>query len=391
MGALDGLRVIEMAGIGPAPFCCMLLADMGADVLRIDRLTAADLGVPLPSKFDLLNRSKRSAALDLKSEQGLATVRELIAKADVVVEGFRPGVMEKLGLGPDVCLGLNPRLVFGRMTGWGQDGPLSQSAAHDLNYIALSGVLNSIGRKGQAPAVPLNVIGDFGGGSLYLAMGILAGVIQARVSGKGQVVDAAIIDGVASLLTMQYGLKQMGLWSDDRGAGLLNGGAPFYDVYETKDGLHVSIAAVEKRFYEELLERIGLNADDLPNEEGRYAAELPEQNDQASWEHMRERFAEIFKTRTRAEWCEILEGTDACFAPVLDMDECVTHPHNAARNMYVEVKGVLNPQPAPRFSRTPSEIKCPPPKSGADTEAALSDWGLSEDQIASLKAAKVIV
>ncbi len=390
MGALDGLRVIEMAGIGPAPFCCMLLADMGADVLRIDRLTAVDLGVPLPSRFDLLNRSKRSAALDLKSGQGLATVRELIAKADVVVEGFRPGVMEKLGLGPDVCLDLNPRLVFGRMTGWGQEGPLSQSAAHDLNYIALSGVLNSIGRKGQAPAVPLNVIGDFGGGSLYLAMGILAGVIQARVSGKGQVVDAAIIDGVASMLTMQYGLKQMGLWSDDRGAGLLNGGAPFYDVYETKDGLYVSIATVEKRFYEELLQRIGLNADDLPSEEGRYVAELPEQNDQASWEHMRDRFTEIFKTRTRAEWCEILEGTDACFAPVLDMDECVTHPHNAARKMYVEVKGVLNPQPAPRFSRTPSEIKCPPPKTGADTEAALADWGLSADRIAELKNARVI-
>ncbi|MCK9284191.1 MAG: CoA transferase [Rhodocyclaceae bacterium] len=390
MGTLDGVRVIEMAGIGPAPFCCMLLADMGAEVLRIDRLVASDLGVAVPSRFDLLNRNKRSAALDLKSAQGIETAKTLIAEADILIEGFRPGVMEKMGLGPDVCLDLNPRLVYGRMTGWGQDGPLSQAAAHDLNFIALSGMLSTIGHKGQAPAIPLNVIGDFGGGALYLAMGVLAAVIQARVSGKGQVVDAAIVDGVSNLLAMQYGFKQMNIWSDARGSGLLNGGAPFYNVYLTKDGGYVSIASVEEKFYAELIERIGLNADDLPNEEGRYAAELPEQNDQASWAHMQERFAEIFKTRTRAEWCEILEGTDACFAPVLDMDEAPMHPHFVARKMFADVDGVLNPQPAPRFSRTPSELKRPPPKVGADTAQALSDWGMSAAQIAELKEAKVI-
>jgi len=379
-----------MAGIGPAPFCCMLLADMGAEVLRIDRLVASDLGVAVPSRFDLLNRNKRSAALDLKSAQGIETAKTLIAEADILIEGFRPGVMEKMGLGPDVCLDLNPRLVYGRMTGWGQDGPLSQAAAHDLNFIALSGMLSTIGHKGQAPAIPLNVIGDFGGGALYLAMGVLAAVIQARVSGKGQVVDAAIVDGVSNLLAMQYGFKQMNIWSDARGSGLLNGGAPFYNVYLTKDGGYVSIASVEEKFYAELIERIGLNADDLPNEEGRYAAELPEQNDQASWAHMQERFAEIFKTRTRAEWCEILEGTDACFAPVLDMDEAPMHPHFVARKMFADVDGVLNPQPAPRFSRTPSELKRPPPKVGADTAQALSDWGMSAAQIAELKEAKVI-
>ena len=390
MGTLDGVKIIEMAGIGPAPFCGMLLADMGADVLRVDRLTASDLGVDVPTRLDLLNRSKRSIAVDLKSRQGLATVKELIARADVVIEGFRPGVMEKLGLGPDVCLQINPRLVFGRMTGWGQEGPLSQAAAHDLNFIALTGMLSTIGHKGQAPAIPLNVIGDFGGGALYLAMGVLAAVIQARSSGLGQVVDAAIVDGVSSLLTMQYSFKQTGIWSDERGSGLLNGGAPFYNVYQTKDGGYISIATVEEKFYAELLERIGLNADDLPNEEGRYAAELSAQNDQGSWAHMSLRFAEIFKTRTRAEWCEILEGTDACFAPVLDMNEAVTHPHNVARQMFTEVDGVLNPQPAPRFSRTPSAISRPPPKTGADADEALPGWGFSAEQISVLKRDRII-
>lgn len=379
MGALDGVRIVEMAGIGPAPFCGMLLADMGADVLRVDRLTASDLGVATPTKLDLLNRSKRSIAVDLKSEQGLATVKELIAKADVVIEGFRPGVMEKLGLGPDVCLQLNPRLVFGRMTGWGQDGPLSQSAGHDINYIAITGVLNAIGRRDQPPSIPLNVVGDFAGGSLYLAMGILAAVIQARSSGLGQVVDAAIVDGVANLLTMQRSFDQMGAWPTERGRGFLSGGAPYYDVYETSDGLFVSIGSVEKKFYEELLQKLGLE-----NEA------LPKQNDQRGWDVLRERFAAVFKTRTQAEWCAVFEGSDACFAPVLDMNEAVTHPHNVARRLFTEVEGVLNPQPAPRFSRTPSAISRPPSKTGADADAALPDWGFSAEQIATLKRDRVI-
>lgn len=380
MGPLSGIRVIEMAGIGPGPFCGMLLADMGADVVRIDRLTDSDRGVNFPTKLDLLNRNKRSIAIDLKSPQGLETVRELLKEADVLLEGFRPGVMEKLGLGPTECMAVNPRLVYGRMTGWGQDGPLSQAAGHDLNFIALTGVLDAIGRKGEPPSIPLNLIGDFGGGALYLAMGVLAAVIEARTSGAGQVVDAAIVDGVSSLMTMQYALKQMGAWPNPRGSNLLDGGAPFYAVYETKDGLYISIAPVEKRFYDELLDRIGLNA-----------ADLPKQNDPRGAEQMRAHFAEIFKRRTRAEWCEILEGTDACFAPVLSMDDCMAHPHNVGREMFVEVDGVLNPMPAPRFSRTVSELSRTPPKVGADTEQALSDWGLSAEKIRSLREAQIIV
>lgn len=379
MGPLSGVRVIEMAGIGPGPFCGMLLADMGADVVRIDRLSDSDRGVNFPSHLDLLNRNKRSVAIDLKSPQGLETVKELIQTADVLLEGFRPGVMEKLGLGPETCLAVNPRLVFGRITGWGQDGPLAQAAGHDLNYIALSGALEAIGSPGKPPTIPLNLIGDFGGGALYLAMGVLAAVIEARRSGAGQVVDAAIIDGVNSLMTMQYALKQMGAWSSARGCNLLDGGAPFYSVYETKDGHFISIAPVEKRFYEEFLKRLELSP-----------TNLPKQNDARGWQQMRSRFTEIFKSRTRAEWCDILEGTDACFAPVLNMDEVRTHPHNVARQMFLEVDGVLNPAPAPRFSRTASELSRSPPKMGADTENALLDWGLSADQILGLRHAQVI-
>ena len=379
MGALSGVRVIEMAGIGPGPFCGMLLADMGADVLRIDRSSAPDLGVNFPTKLDLLNRNKRSAMIDLKSPQGLASLRRLLVKADVLIEGFRPGVMEKLGLGPQECLAVNPRLVYGRMTGWGQEGPLSQAAGHDLNYIALSGVLDAIGPKGQPPSIPLNVIGDFGGGALYLAMGVLAAVIEARVSGSGQVVDAAIVDGVSSLLSMHYAMKQMGAWTNERGSNLLDGGAPFYSVYETKDGRYISIAAIEGKFYQELLQRLELNA-----------AELPQQHDRRGWDQLRACFAEKFKSRTRAEWCAVLEGTDACFAPVLDADECVTHPHNAARKVFAQVDGVLHPQPAPRFSRTPSTLRNSPPAPGADTAQALVDWGFSLEDIAALKEARAI-
>lgn len=379
MGVLDGVRIVEMAGIGPAPFCGMLLADMGADVLRVDRLAASDLGVETPTHLDLLNRSKRSVAVDLKSAAGLATVKQLIAGADVLIEGFRPGVMEKLGLGPAVCLQVNPRLVFGRMTGWGQTGPLSQTAGHDINYIAITGVLDAIGRRGQPPSIPLNLVGDFAGGSLYLAMGVLAAVIQARSSGHGQVVDAAIVDGVTNLLTMQRAFDQMKVWPTERGRGFLSGGAPFYDVYETQDGRYISIGSVEPKFYRELLSLIGL-ADEV----------LPKQDDQRGWDTLRERFAAVFKTRTRAQWCEVFEGSDACFAPVLDMDEAVTHPHNVARELFTEVQGVLNPQPAPRFSRTPSQISRPPSKTGADADEALADWGFTTDQVAALRRDRTI-
>jgi alpha-methylacyl-CoA racemase len=379
MGALTGVKVVEMAGIGPAPFCGMLLADMGADVLRIERLVASDIGIPVPPKFDLLNRNKRSVALDLKSSEGREALLRLISDADALIEGFRPGVMERLGVGPDVCSKRNAALVFGRMTGWGQTGPLSHSASHDINYIALSGALNAIGHADGQPVIPLNLIGDFGGGALYLAMGVLAAVISARATGVGQVVDAAVTDGVANLMTMHYGFRQAGAWSVERGSNLTDGGAPFYDVYETQDGLFVSVGAVEGRFFAELLSRLGIGSE-----------ELPKQHDRAGWTLIRSRLAQTFKSRTRAEWCSILEGSDACFAPVLDMDECVKHPHHVARNAHVEFDGVLHPSPAPRFSATPSDIRKAPPALGEDTRGALAEWGFSKDEITSLQRAGAI-
>jgi alpha-methylacyl-CoA racemase len=346
MGALNGVKVVEMAGIGPAPFCGMLLADMGADVLRIDRLVASDIGIPVPPKFDLLNRNKRSVALDLKSEYGREALLRLIAAADILIEGFRPGVMERLGLGPDVCLERNAALVFGRMTGWGQTGPLSHSASHDINYIALSGALNAIGRAH----------------------------ISAQATGVGQVVDAAVTDGVANLLTMHYGFRQAGVWSLERGSNLTDGGAPFYDVYETRDGLFVSVGAVEGKFFTTLLNRLGIADEELPSQDSRQG-----------WTVIRRRLTDIFKSRTRAEWCAILEGSDACFAPVLDMDECVNHPHHLARRAHVEFEGVTHPSPAPRFSVTPSNIRKGPPVLGEDTKGVLAEWGFSKDEIESLQ------
>lgn len=378
MGPLAGLRVIEMAGIGPAPFCGMLLADMGAEVIRVDRLVPSGLGVDTPVQYDLLNRSKKSVALDLKSEDGVATTLKLIAKADALIEGFRPGVMEKLGLGPEVCLEQNPRLVYGRMTGWGQDGPLAPAAGHDINYIALTGALAAIGPTGGAPVVPLNLIGDFGGGALYLAMGVLAAVIEAKGSGKGQVVDAAIVDGTASLMTMLHSFQQMGAWELQRGRNLLDGGAPFYGVYETSDGKHVSIGAIETKFYAELIERLGLSGE-----------ALPKQHDRRRWPELWARFAEVFRGKTRDEWCALLEGTDVCFAPVLDAAEARSHPHMAARNIHPEVDGVVNPAPAPRFSRTPSAITHPPVPSGSSTARVLADFGLDQAEIDRLKAAGI--
>lgn len=378
-GPLAGLRVIEMAGIGPAPFCGMLLADMGAEVVRIDRLEASGLGVTFPPKYDLLNRNKRSLAIDLKRAEGVATVADMIAAADVVIEGFRPGVMEKLGLGPEVFADRNPRLVYSRMTGWGQSGPLAHAAGHDLNYIAITGALAAIGAADGPPVVPLNLIGDFGGGTLYLAMGVLAAVIAARISGKGQVVDAAIVDGVASLLTMQHAMLAMGAVSTTRGSNLLDGGAPFYAVYETRDGRWVSVAAIEGKFYRELIERIGL-AD----------AGLSAQHDRAGWPAMRAAFAARFREKTQAEWCAALEGTDACFAPVLDLDEAPAHPHNAARANHVVVGGVTTPAPAPRFLDMPAGVPVAATAAGADDRAILSDWGISEPQIAALRASGAI-
>jgi len=379
MGALSGVRIVEMAGIGPAPFCGMLLADMGAEVLRIDRLAAVDIGIPMQPKYDLLNRNKRSLALDLKSAEGQHTVLRLIEQADALIEGFRPGVMERLGLGPEPSLKANPRLVYGRMTGWGQYGPLSHAASHDINYVALSGVLNAVGQAGGAPVIPLNLIGDFGGGSLYLAMGILAALISARSTGRGQVVDAGITDGVANLLTMHFGFRQAGEWSIDRGSNLTDGGAPFYDVYRTRDDLYISVGAVEKKFFAELLQRLGIRTE-----------EFSAQHDRSNWAAQRRRLAEVFATRTRAEWCALLEGTDVCFAPVLDMDECVRHPHNKARRTHIEFEGVMNPAPAPRFSETPSELRSAPPAPGQHTAQALRDWNFSEREIDALRGAGAI-
>lgn len=379
MGSLQGLRVIEMAGIGPAPFCAMLLADMGAEVLRVDRLVASDIGIPVPTKFDLLNRNKRSVAIDLKSPEGHATVSRLIAQADILIEGFRPGVMERLGLGPEAFQSLNPRLVYGRMTGWGQEGPLAQAAGHDLNYIALTGVLAAMGRKDEPPGIPLNLIGDFAGGSLYLAMGILAALHRARDTGRGQVVDAAIVDGTTNLLTMLYGYQQAGQWINERGVNVTDGGSPYYDVYQTADGKYVSVAPVEKKFYLDFMARIGLNVDDLPP-----------QDDRAQWGRLRQTIADTLKQKSREHWCALLEGTDACFAPVLDIEECQHHPHNRFRQLHVNVDGVMNPAPAPRFSETPSTLRKTPSHPGEDTETALSDWGFSRDELEALKACTAI-
>ena len=379
MGPLNGIRIVEMAGIGPAPFCGMLLADLGAEVIRIDRLAAADLGFEIDRRFDFLNRSKRAVAIDLKAPDGIATVRQLVAQADALIEGFRPGVMERLGLGPDELTEANPRLVYGRMTGWGQDGPMRNLAGHDINFIAMMGVLNAIGQKDGPPAVPLNLIADFGGGGLYLAMGVLAGLLEARVSGQGQVVDAAMVDGVASLATMHFGFRQAGLWENARGSNSLDGGAPYYTTYRTSDGRFMAVGAIEKRFYSELLERLGLGH-----------ADLPEQHDRARWSELKDRLAAVFSTRTRDEWAALFADCDACVTPVLDMDECMTHPLAVARGIFEPGSGATGPAPAPRFSRTPERIRSAPVDPRSDTREALLHWGLSERRIGELAAAGVI-
>ena len=365
-GPLSGLRVIEMPAIGPVPFCSMLLADLGADVLRIDRLVDAGLGLPLPEKYELLGRGKRSLALDLKDPASLALMLDLIEKADVIMEGFRPGVMERLGLGPDLARRRNPRLIYGRMTGWGQTGPLSQAAGHDINYIGLVGALAAIGPRGGRPVPPLNLVGDFGGGSLYLVLGILAALFERQQSGQGQVVDAAMVDGAASLMTMFYGMHGAGQWLDQRGSNVVDSGAPWYDTYECKDGGFVAIGAIEDKFYDALVRALGLDPASLPSRQSR-----------DGWDGLRQLFAERFRTRTRDEWCALLEGSDVCFAPVLSMAEAPLHPQLAARQTLVVQNDVVQPAPAPRFSRTPGSIRLFPSGRGDGGAATLRDWSVT--------------
>ncbi|MGH6815521.1 MAG: CaiB/BaiF CoA transferase family protein [Hyphomicrobiaceae bacterium] len=380
MGPLHGIRVIEIAAIGPVPFAAMLLADMGAETIRIDRPHDADLGLPgREPRFNVLHRGRRSAAVDLKAPMGRGVVLRLIERADILIEGFRPGVMERLGLGPGPCLERNPRLVYGRMTGYGQDGPMASRAGHDIDYIALAGVLHGIGRAGEKPVPPLNLIGDFGGGGMMLAFGVLAALIEARNSGKGQAVDAAMVDGAAYLMAMFYGLHAQGYWRDIRGGNVLDGAAPWYDTYPTKDGKYVAVGAIEERFYAELLARLGL--DDTG---------LPAQHDRQGWPRLRQRFAEVFAGKTRAEWEAVFAGSDACVAPVLSLAETAHHPHNVARGLIVERDGVPQPAPALRFDRTPAAAGHAPHAAGADTESVLADWGFMPDEIAALKAAGAI-
>ncbi|MGD0321876.1 MAG: CaiB/BaiF CoA-transferase family protein [Acidimicrobiales bacterium] len=379
-GPLEGVRVMELAGIGPAPYACMLLADAGADVLRVDRAGGTAARSTEEPHWDLLNRSRRSAAVDLRNPEGVALVLDLVVQADALVEGWRPGVAERLGVGPETCLERNPRLVYGRMTGWGQQGPLAQSAGHDIDYIALCGALWSIGRHSEPPVPPLNLVGDFGGGGMLLAFGLLAALLEARSSGRGQVVDAAMVDGAASLMTMTYALHRLGWWREDRGVNFIDTGAPFYEVYETSDSKWFAVGAIEPQFYAELLEVMGLDSE-----------ELPAQMDRDRWPEVKERFAEVFRARSRDEWSEIFSGTDACGAPVLSPWEAHVHPHNAERHTFVEVAGVVQPGPAPRFSRTPSRIQRPPPVVGQDTDEVLRAWGIEPVRIARLHEVGAII
>jgi alpha-methylacyl-CoA racemase len=364
MGPLSSLRVVEFAGIGPGPFCAMLLADLGADVVRLERPRGGG-GLALAPELDLLNRNKRSVSLDLKTTAGVETALALVDRADALVEGYRPGVMERLGLGPDVCLARNRRLVYGRMTGWGQDGPLAPRAGHDVTYIALSGALHAVGARGGPPTIPLNLVGDFGGGSLYLAVGILAAVVEAQRSGQGQVVDAAIVDGVMSLATPFFGLLHGGLWRERRGSNMLDGGCPWYDVYETADGAWAAIGPIEPQFFAEFVARLDLGDD------------VPGQWEFARWRELRDRIAARFLPRTRAEWEALFAETDACVAPVLTWREAMAHPHLQARGAFETVDGIPQPVPAPRFSRTPGTLRHGPHAPGADTEEVLRDWGVA--------------
>jgi alpha-methylacyl-CoA racemase len=375
MGPLAGVRVLELEAIGPVPFCGMLLADMGAGVLLVDRPADPGLGFTLARRHDTLRRGRRSVMLDLKHPGAREAALQLADAADVLLEGFRPGVMERLGLGPDVLLARNPRLVYGRMTGYGQEGPLAARAGHDIDYIALAGALHAIGRAGEPPVPPLNLVGDFGGGGMLLAFGVACALAEVRASGRGQVVDAAMVDGASLLATMFSGMQAAGQWTDARGANALDSGAPWYDTYATRDGRFVAVGAIEPRFYAALLHGLGLDA-----------AQLPAQQDRAGWPALRERFAAAFATRTRDEWCAVFDGIDACVAPVLTFDEAAAHPQARARAAHVTLAGVVQPAPAPRLSRTPGEARAAPPERGEGGEAALRDWGFDAAAVARLAA-----
>ena len=378
-GPLTGLRIIELAGIGPGPFAAMMLADMGAEVVRVERAQAVrtDAG-PNP---DVLQRGRRNIAVDLKHPDGVATVLDLVAGADALLEGFRPGVTERLGVGPDVCLARNPKLVYGRMTGWGQDGPYAQAAGHDINYISLAGALAHIGRRGEGPVPPLNLVGDFGGGGMFLAFGIVCGLLDAARTGSGQVVDAAMVDGSAVLMSMFWTMRSVGMFDENaRGTNMLDSGAHYYDVYECADGGYVSIGSIEPQFYAELLRLTGLTDD----------PDFARQHDRGGWPGLTERLVALFRTRTRDEWCTLMEHTDVCFAPVLTMGEAARHPHNVARGTFVELEGVAQPAPAPRFSRSVPQISRPPARAGEHTREVLLDWGLGGDRVDELFASGAV-
>jgi alpha-methylacyl-CoA racemase len=380
VGPLTGLKVVELAGLGPAPFAAMMLADMGADVLRLERHTQVSDNAAQGRSWDLLNRSRRSVGVNLKHDEGVAVVLRLARQADILLEGFRPGVMERLGLGPDVCLEQNARLVYGRMTGYGQSGPLANAVGHDINYIALSGALEPIGRAGDKPLPPLNLLGDFGGGGMLLVVGVLAALLERAQSGRGQVVDAAMVDGSALLCTMLHAFRQVGMWGGARGENLLDTGAPFYEVYETSDHKFVAVGALEPQFYAALLDKLGLTQD------ARFKAQM----DKSQWPAMRAALSQLFAQKTRDAWSELFVGSDACLAPVLSPLEAPEHPHNRERQTFVHTNGALQPAPAPRFSRTPSAIQAPPALAGAHTDQALMHWGFSAEELAQLRQAQAI-
>jgi alpha-methylacyl-CoA racemase len=376
MGPLAGVRVLEIAGIGPGPFAAMMLADMGADVVRVDRASSVRGGDPADPPKDVMGRGRRSVGVDLKDPDGVATVLALVERADALIEGFRPGVTERLGIGPDECLARNPRLVYGRMTGWGQDGPMASMAGHDMNYISIAGALGAIGRPDERPQPPLNLVGDFGGGGMLLAFGLVCGLLEARTSGRGQVVDAAMVDGTATLTAFIHGMMAMGAWTDERGANLLDTGAPYYEVYECADGRFLSVGAIEPQFYAALLDGLGL-ADD---------PDFAHQNDRARWPHQKERLAEVIRAKPRDEWAAIFDGTDACVAPVLSLGEAPRHPHTVARGTFVEHHGVVQPAPAPRFSRTSAAVDRPPAHAGQHTDEVLAEWEVADaDRVAELR------
>ena len=377
-GPLSGVKVVEIAGIGPGPFAAMMLADMGADVVRVDRAQAVT-GDFDRQNLEILNRGRRSIGVDLKNPEGVETVMKLVEQADALIEGFRPGVADRLGIGPDACLARNPKLVYGRMTGWGQDGPYAQAAGHDINYIALAGALGHFGRAGEKPTPPINLVGDFGGGGMLMAFGVACALVESSRSGQGQVIDAAMVDGAAALMAMVWGFQALGIWGP-AGTNVLDTGAPFYDTYETSDGKFISLGSLEPQFYAELVTRLGLTEE----------LELAGQMNQTTWADQRDKFTSLFLTKTRDEWCEVLEMTDVCFAPVLTMNEAAEHPHLKARNTIVEDHGVMQPAPAPRFSRTPGSIQRPPAWPGQHTDELLADWGFGAEEISTLRASGAV-